>query len=91
MSPLPRRIKPSVLSSFSTARCSKDRRPIDALRAQKPKRLPAVLTKEEVHRVLGNLSGTHLLMAKLLYGSGLRLMECVRLCVKDLDFAREMY
>jgi integrase len=77
----------------------KDLGPIDALRAQtcpeqsrrKPKRLPTVLTKEEVHRVLGNLSGTHLLIAKLLYGSGLRLMECVRLRVKDLDFALEMY
>lgn len=44
--------------------------------------------KEEVHRVLGHLSGTHLLMAKLLYGSGLRLMECLRLRVKDLDFAQ---
>jgi len=61
--------------------------PVDALRAQKPKRLPTVLTKKEVHRVLNNLSGTHLLMTRLLYGSGLRLMECVRLRVKDLDFA----
>jgi integron integrase len=62
--------------------------PIDAMRAKKPKRLPSVLTKEEVHRVLGHMSGTHLLMAKLLYGSGLRLMECLRLRVKDLDFAQ---
>ena len=62
--------------------------PIDAMRAKKPKRLPSVLTKEEIHRVLGHLSGTHLLMAKLLYGSGLRLMECLRLRVKDLDFAQ---
>ena len=64
--------------------------PIDAMRAKKPKRLPIVLTKEEVHRVLGHLSGTHLLMAKLLYGSGLRLMECLRLRVKDLDFAQRI-
>jgi integron integrase len=62
--------------------------PIDALRAKKPKRLPTVLTKQEVRRVLGHLLGTHQLMAKLLYGSGLRLMECVRLRVKDLDFAQ---
>jgi len=62
--------------------------PIDALRAQKPKRLPTVLTKEETLKVLGYLSGTHQLMAKLLYGSGLRLMECVRLRVKDVDFAQ---
>jgi len=64
----------------------KDLGPIDALRAQKPKRLPTVLTKEEVRKIIGNLSGTHRLMASLLYGSGLRLMECVRLRVKDLDF-----
>ena len=68
----------------------KDLGPIDALRAKEPKRLPTVLTKEEVHCVLGHLSGTHLLMAKLLYGSGLRLMECVRLRVKDLDFAQRI-
>jgi len=60
--------------------------PINALRAQKPKRLPTVLTKDEVQRVLSHLSGTHQLMARLLYGSGLRLMECLRLRVKDLDF-----
>ena len=61
---------------------------IDAVRAKKPKRLPTVLTKEEAFRVIGFLSGTHQLMAKLLYGSGLRLMECVRLRVKDVDFAQ---
>jgi len=66
---------------------NEDLGPIDALRAKKPKRLPTVLTKEEVYEVLGHLSGAHLLMAKLLYGSGLRLMECLRLRVKDLDFA----
>ena len=58
------------------------------MRAQKQRRLPSVLTKEEVHCVLGHMSGTHLLIAKLLYGSGLRLMECLRLRVKDLDFAQ---
>ena len=62
--------------------------PINALRAKKPKRLPTVLTKEEVYRLLGHLSGDHLLMAKLLYGSGLRLMECLRLRVKDIDFSQ---
>ena len=55
--------------------------------ATKPKGLPAVLTKKEVHAVLRHLSGTHLLMAQLLYGSGLRPMECLRLRVKDLDLA----
>ena len=59
---------------------------IHAVRAKKPKRLPTVLTREEVQRVLAHLSGVHLLMAQLLYGSGLRLMECLRLRVKDLDF-----
>lgn len=60
--------------------------PVDALRAQKPKRFPTVLTHDEVQRLLGQMSGTHQLMARLLYGSGLRLMECLRLRVKDLDF-----
>jgi integron integrase len=55
-------------------------------RAKRPKRLPVVLTPEEVRRVLAQLAGTHHLMASLLYGAGLRLMECVRLRVKDIDF-----
>lgn len=63
-------------------------RSIDAVRAKRPKRLPTVLTKEETRKVLECLSGTHQLMAKLLYGSGLRLMECMRLRVKDIDFAQ---
>jgi integron integrase len=62
--------------------------PIEAIRAKKPKRLPVVLTKEETVRVIRHLSGIHQLMVKLLYGSGLRLMECVRLRVKDVDFAQ---
>lgn len=59
---------------------------LDAIRAQKPKRLPTVLTRTEVQKVLALLTGEHLLMARLLYGSGLRLMECLRLRVKDVDF-----
>jgi len=55
-------------------------------RAQKPKRLPVVFTRDEVKRILANLEGTHWLMVGLLYGSGLRLMESLRLRVKDLDF-----
>jgi integron integrase len=62
--------------------------PIDTIRAKKPKRLPTVLTKEETLKVIERLSGTQRLMAKLLYGGGLRLMECLRLRVKDLDFAQ---
>lgn len=64
--------------------------PIDSIRAKKPKRLPTVLTKDEVRRVIGELSGAHRLMAQLLYGSGLRLMECVRLRVKDIDFTQHL-
>ncbi len=55
-------------------------------RAKKPVRLPVVMTKDEVTRVLLHMSGQHALMAKLLYGGGLRLMECVRLRVKDIEF-----
>ena len=55
-------------------------------RAKRPARLPVVLTKEEVRKIFAHLHGTHRLMAGLLYGSGLRLMECVRLRVKDVDF-----
>ncbi len=55
-------------------------------RARKPERLPVVLTQTEVRHVLAHLEGRHWLMAALLYGAGLRLMECVRLRVKDLDF-----
>jgi integron integrase len=56
------------------------------VRAKKPQRLPVVLTADEVRRLLRHLEGTHWLVACLLYGSGLRLMEAVRLRVKDLDF-----
>jgi integron integrase len=55
-------------------------------RAKRPRRLPTVLTRGEVDRLLGQLTGTYRLMASLLYGTGMRLMECVRLRVKDLDF-----
>jgi integron integrase len=59
----------------------------DFTRAQRPKRLPVVLTGAEVSRLLEALTGTYRLMAGLLYGSGLQLMECVRLRVKDVAFA----
>ncbi|MGD0807752.1 MAG: integron integrase [Anaerolineales bacterium] len=64
--------------------------PFQLVRAKRPLRLPTVLSKEEVHRVLRGLSGEHLLMAQLLYGSGLRLMEVLRLRVKDVDFDQHM-
>ncbi len=56
--------------------------------AKVPKRLPVVLTVSEVQNVLSRLNGTHLLIASLLYGGGMRLMEAVRLRVKDVDFER---
>lgn len=55
-------------------------------RARKPKRLPVVFTRDETKRILANLEGTQWLIGALLYGSGLRLMECLRLRVKDIDF-----
>jgi len=62
---------------------------VHALRAQRPDRLPVVLTIEEVRTILDGLDGIDRLMAELLYGSGLRLLECCRLRVKDVDFARK--
>jgi integron integrase len=59
----------------------------EVVRAKKPRKLPVVLTQEEVKTVLNGLSGIPWLMTSLLYGSGLRLMECIRLRVKDVDFA----
>lgn len=55
-------------------------------RAKRPVRIPTVLTRHEAEKGLAGLRGTYHLMASLLYGSGLRLMECVRLRVKDIDF-----
>lgn len=55
-------------------------------RAKTPKRLPVVLTRDEVQRLLSRLQGDHRLAALLMYGAGLRVMECVRLRVKDIDF-----
>jgi integron integrase len=59
---------------------------ISAYRAKKPERLPTVMTKEETLKVISAMKGIQQLMAKLLYGSGLRLMDCIRLRVKDVDF-----
>lgn len=58
----------------------------DIVRAKKPQRLPVVLTVAEVQRLLARLEGSHGLMARMLYGTGMRLMECVRLRVKDVNF-----
>ena len=67
------------------------KQPLDWLdnveRAQKSSRLPVVFTRAEVQAILAHLDGSLWLMASLLYGSGLRLMECLRLRVKDVDFS----
>jgi integron integrase len=60
----------------------------EVIRARKPTRLPVVMTREEVKAVLGNLASDKWLMASLIYGAGLRLMECLRLRVQDIDFSR---
>lgn len=63
-------------------------RPARLTRARAPKRLPVVLTPGEVRAVLDRMQGTQRLIATLLYGSGMRLLECMRLRVKDVDFER---
>lgn len=60
----------------------------EVIRARKPKRLPVAMTRDEVKLVLSELAGDKWLMASLMYGAGLRLMECLRLRVQDIDFAR---
>jgi integron integrase len=60
--------------------------PTDLIRAEKSKTLPTVLTHLEAMAVISKMKGTSQLMAKILYGGGLRLTECIRLRVKDMDF-----
>lgn len=57
--------------------------------AKAPKRLPVVLSKEEVRLILKQLDGTHYLIVSLLYGTGMRILEALRLRVKDIDFSRK--
>jgi site-specific recombinase XerD len=59
---------------------------IDAVRAKPSRKLPTVLTKDEVRSVIVNMTGVHRLLVQMLYGSGLRLREAIQLRVKDLDF-----
>lgn len=60
----------------------------DLVRAHRPRRLPVVMTREEVRAVLDEMQGDQRLMASLMYGTGMRLMECLRLRVQDIDFSR---
>jgi len=63
---------------------------IEPIRAKKSRRLPVVMSQREVQHVLSHMKGVHHLMARLLYGSGLRLMECIRLRVKDIDLDQKL-
>lgn len=60
----------------------------ELVRAKRPARLPVVLTQCEVAQVLAQMEGVHALQLRLLYGTGMRLMECLRLRVKDVEFER---
>ena len=64
---------------------------IDPVKAKKKVRPPVVMTKREVQLVLNEMTGNNLLMAKILYGAGLRLMECIRLRVQDIDFELNLF
>jgi len=64
-----------------------DEKALIAIRPTKPKRIPTVLSREEAKMVIAQMDGIYKIMAQLMYGSGLRLMEVLRLRVKDLDFA----
>lgn len=61
----------------------------DVQQAKTPKRLPVVLSKDEVMRILSRLEGTNHLVASMLYGTGMRILEALRLRVKDIDFSRK--
>ena len=61
---------------------------IAPVRSKRKPRPPTVLTEDEVERIFTRMHGTHLLMAKVIYGSGIRLMECIRLRIQDVDFGQ---
>ena len=62
----------------------------NVIRAKKPSRIPVVLTKAEVRELINNINVKHQLVTELLYGSGLRLMECLRLRIKDIEYSRKI-
>ncbi|MCK5099949.1 MAG: integron integrase, partial [Desulfobacteraceae bacterium] len=62
---------------------------IDLIKSNKAKKLPVVMRQEELKLIFSNMKNTHLLMAKLLYGCGLRLMECLRLRIQDINFSSD--
>jgi integron integrase len=64
-----------------------DEKALVSIRPTKPRRIPTVLSRDEAKKVIANMEGIYKIMAQIMYGSGLRLMEVMRLRVKDLDFA----
>ena len=62
----------------------------ESIRAKRKRRIPVVVTRRELDILFNQLSGIDLLMAKLIYGCGLRLMECLQLRIKDIDFERNV-
>jgi integron integrase len=79
----------SALLFLSREVLSRDLRWLDGVvRAKSPVRLPVVLTQSEIAKLLAAMMGTHRLLGELLYGSGMRIMEALRLRVKDIDFGR---
>ena len=75
----------SLLFLFQSV-LKKDLGKIDAMRSSKPKLVPTVMSRDEVSRVLNALTGVHKTIGQLLYGCGLRLGECLRLRIMDIDF-----
>lgn len=78
----------ALLSLYRTVLDKELDEPINAVRAKRPRRLPTVLTRQEAQQVIDPMAGPTQSVVKLLYGCGLRLMECLRLRIKDVDFAR---
>lgn len=76
----------ALLFLYQQFLCRKLGRLDGALRASRPRRVPAVLTREEVRALLAHVAPPYRLIADLIYGSGLRLLEALRLRVKDIDF-----
>lgn len=78
----------AVMTMYNKFLCLQLEKMENLARSKKPVKLPTVLTQTEVKAVFAKLTGTHLLIAKLMYGTGLRLMECMELRLRDLDFDR---
>lgn len=76
----------NAITFLMTRVLGKDKEQLDFKHARRPKRLPVVLSVREVQKLITNMTGKYQLMAGLMYGSGMRIMECIRLRVQDIDF-----